>query len=171
MRKIPKPHLTAEEAARIWSYDPDTGYLYWKTKIAKNTAIGRRVGYDSGRYTIVVYKKKKKILAHRIAWAIFYGEWPALELDHINNIKTDNRIANLRLATPSQNLAHRPVNSDSLTGVKGVTRDKRDGYYYPYIDVDGKRQSLGRFKNIEDANAARIAAEKKHRGEFFFHRS
>ena len=47
--------------------------------------------------------KGRQYLQHRVAWALHYGEWPASFIDHINHIRDDNRIHNLRVVTRAEN--------------------------------------------------------------------
>ena len=66
----------------------------------------------------------QEIGVHRIAWALHHGEYPLLEIDHINGDGADNRLCNLRLATSSQNNQNRRLSSRNKTGIKGVFRVK-----------------------------------------------
>lgn len=62
-------------------------------------------GYLKGRVDRVEVK------AHRVVWACFHGKWPKFQIDHINRIKTDNRIENLRDVRPSENCRNRSATS------------------------------------------------------------
>lgn len=77
-----------------------------------------------------------------------------LEVDHINHNTLDNRRANLRLATRSQNAANRRVQINNVTGVKGVYYDKRRDHWIAYAKKDGKRYYAGSFSTILDAARA-----------------
>jgi hypothetical protein len=88
-----------------------------------------------------------------------YGDWPSSELDHINNIPTDNRISNLRLSNPSANNLnkHRP-RSDNKSGYRGVIAYKNK--WRADIKLNGKPQYLGVFDTAEAAYAAYLSAKK-----------
>jgi hypothetical protein len=95
------------------------------------------------------------------------GRWPYGELDHINGEKADNRFANLREATHSQNchnIRRRP--KTNTTGFKGVTYFARCRTFRAKIHVDGRYLSLGYFATAEEAHAAYCAAATEHFGEF-----
>lgn len=103
----------------------------------------------------------KKCNAHRLAWLHFYGEWPAGEVDHINGIKTDNRIKNLRDAARELNSQNqRRAHHRNQAGLLGVTVDKARGKWLASIFHDGKKRHLGRFNSPEEAHA-RYIQEKR----------
>lgn len=99
--------------------------------------------------------RKTYCAAHRVVWELCKGPIPiGLQVDHINGVKTDNRIENLRLVTQAENQQNVP----------------RKGYYwYPKnrcwgscISIDGKRLFLGLFQTEAEAKAAYLAAKKVH---------
>lgn len=104
----------------------------------------------------------KHYLAHRIAFAIYFGYWPLTGLDHVNGIKTDNRICNLREADHAENARNQKTSARNSTGVLGVSYDKARGKYFACIRANGRSISLGRFTSIEEASAARKQADEEH---------
>ena len=93
---------------------------------------------------------------------------PDIKVDHIDNDPLNNQRYNLRPATNSQNCMNRQgrANSNSKSGVLGVSFDKRHRKWFAQIQIGNKRKTLGRFKTIEEARAVREAAAKIHYGEF-----
>lgn len=101
----------------------------------------------------------KRMLAHRVAWAVYYGEWPEGEIDHINGDPTDNRIANLRCVTRQQNAKNRSVKSGGSRGVYWYAPTSR---WAVKIHSGGKMHHVGYFLDRSDAIKARRDAEKAH---------
>ena len=154
MNKNPIP---AEVARRIWSYSPDTGEIVYLVPRG-NAQIGDRAGhYDGNKGYRRVRVFGHYIGEHRLAWLLYYGEWPLEQLDHINGIKDDNRICNLRPASNSQNAVNKPARNDNKLGVKGVFYEKnmtRIKRYRAVIKINGKQKSLGYFLTVDEAKEA-----------------
>ena len=108
----------------------------------------------------------KPFQAHRVIWALYYGEWPALEIDHINGVRDDNRIVNLRQATSAQNSQNIGAYSNSKTGIRGVSWSNAHKRWVARIMVERKHINLGYFTDIKDAERAYLAAAAKLHGEF-----
>lgn len=180
-----KTFIPIEFLRACFDYDPETGRFWWRERPASHftdprvyvrwcrhragkqaftkTVTGR--GYK--RATITFNGREIQLLAHRVAWAIITGEWPADEVDHRNCDEGDNRFANLREATGAQNRQNRRVNSTAASGVKAARPcPKQAGKWISSIWVGGKSVHLGRFTSAEAANAAYAAAAKKYFGDF-----
>lgn len=159
------------------SYDPDTGIFHWKFS-PRHGFTGRKAGYkwtskDSRTEYVHITIDRVEVKAHRAAWAIHYGEWPSVDVDHINGSGSDNRIKNLRLAQDSQNQSNVRIRLDNTSGVKGVSWHKRIKKWAATIQkTDGgilKRYHLGYFDCIEDAGYAVRAKREELHGEFANH--
>src|ERR1700731_2752322 len=98
--------LDFDRVNEVLSYDPETGIFRWKVKLSDRSPIGKRSGghTSSGHWRIRV--DGHYYLAHRLAWLLTHGVWPRDEIDHINRVRDDNRLANLREASHSQNHAN-----------------------------------------------------------------
>lgn len=142
-------------------YDPKTGVFTWKVK-----RKGVNPGDVAGSIGIYGYRKiqlnKKTYQAHRLAWFYVHGTWT--QLDHINGIRDDNSLANLRPATQSQNCANRRRQTRTRSGFKGVY--KRKYGWEATVMRNGKSYYLGKFKTPMEAHAAYLVAAKKLHGEF-----
>ena len=143
-------------------YDPETGVFRWK-----QTRGPARKGDIAGSKNVYGYidLTRRKWLAHRLAWLYMYGECPPEQIDHINGVRDDNRIANLRLATNAQNSRNR-LRRKSKSGIKGVSWIPKCRKWKAGICFNGRPIHIGHFATAEEAEQAyRDAAYKLH-GEF-----
>jgi hypothetical protein len=108
----------------------------------------------------------RRFQAHRLAWLYVYGEWPNGAIDHINRDPGDNRISNLRLATPTQNNANRARPACNTSGVKGVSWIGKSRKWQAQITVHGRQKYLGRFSEKDLAVQAYRKAASAYFGEF-----
>lgn len=149
-------------------YEPDTGKLFWLDyEEMPNNWKARWVGKEAFTATTDKgYRRgaidKIQLFAHRVAYAIYYEEWPSNQIDHINGVKTDNRIANLRVVTNQENGQNVPMRRSNTSGITGVSKKKKLGLWQTYINVGGKRMHLGYFNTLEEAAAVRKAASEKY---------
>jgi HNH endonuclease/AP2 domain len=167
-----KNSITQEELRRLLHYDPETGWFTWR--VARNSYAGRaKPGARAGTIGQNQYKapwrqitlRRVRYKEHRLAWLYVTGEWPPQEIDHINRDATDNRLANLRLASRAQNQANTHRAKKTLSGLKGAYRGKA-GRWFSHISVNRRLIKLGRFDTAEEAHAAYCEAAKLYYGEF-----
>ena len=161
--------LTAKIVRDLITYSPDTGKLFWKERPNQKlfnkgyagketfTAITLRESGEIGRLDGRLFNKTYS--AHRIAWLIYYGEWPKGQIDHINHDPTDNRIKNLRDVTASENNRNRTLQKNNKVNFNGVFFDKQTNRYRAQIKIDGVKKCLGRYDTVEEAIAARKVAD------------
>jgi hypothetical protein len=141
--------ITAEEVRRQLSYDPETGIFTWlvkKISVQKGTIAGSL--HNNGYLRIKI--NGKFLSAHRLAWLITTGSFPDDQIDHINGIRNDNRIENLRCATNSQNGANKK--SCAVIGFKGVTLNGKR--WRARVHYNKKQFNLGTFDTPEEAHEA-----------------
>jgi hypothetical protein len=147
------------------SYDAASGEFKWM-RGGKNIRIGNIAGSlhsDGYRYIKV---DQVRYSCQRLAWLFHTGDWPKENMDHINMDRSDNRIANLREATNSQNGFNSPMKRYNTSGFKGVSWSAREKKYRAQITANGKRNFLGSFDDpAAAAEAYKQAAQKLH-GEF-----
>ena len=155
------------EQLRQWlRYDPETGHLWWLQRSGGKVKMDKPAGCrrPDGRIQVKVLKTLFK--AHRVCWALYYGEWPDCDIDHVNCNPADNRIANLRLASRTENNRNRVKRSGCSSQYKGVTWDKQWRKWRAAIRIDGKLMRLGAFDDEYQAHLAYCAAADEHFGEF-----
>jgi hypothetical protein len=172
--------VTPDILRQLIDYDPASGELTWLPRGPEwffgeeqspehSAKIWNRVNADKPalshkgehgyRYGAVFGHQFR---SHRVAWAIHHGEWPVHEIDHIDGDRANNCIANLRDvpgSVNSKNLSRRRTNTSGVTGVSWFARTNK---WVAMIKGDGKVRNLGYFHTIEEAAAARKAAEKRY---------
>lgn len=165
-------HLAHGLLHETFSYDPETGILWW-LKCESNRARGKRAGvsrqgaksdHTKYRHVQIGHQKYRE---HKIIWLYMTGHWPVPgeEIDHIND-GTDNRWSNLRLVTKSQNQFNRKLNANNSSGYKGVFWKTPNNKWVAIIGFRGKRISLGSFDNKEEAAEVYRAKAQELHGEF-----
>jgi len=157
--------ITRERLKKLLHYDPEMG-IFTRKVTRTNTKAGDRVGCDNGFGYLRVYIEDRRYFVHKLAWLYVYGEWVEGYIDHIDLDKSNNRIANLRPATRSQNQANKRISSRNKTGFKGVHWSERYKRFIAQIEKNNKNKCLGHFKTAEEAHAAYCKAAEKIHGEF-----
>ena len=168
-----RQRLTIEEVHSLFYADYDKGLLFWKprpiemfktkrsftiwnVRFANKEALASRHidGYKHGQI------HGKPYLAHRILFAMKNGYWPEY-IDHINGIRNDNRIENLRSVNMQQNACNTKISNKNTSGCVGVSWNSRDKRWTAYINANTKRKALGNFVNLDDAVNCRKEAQKR----------
>lgn len=153
--------ITKEYLQTIFKYDGH--HLLWNSP-----AKGRRKSGVVGTLRKNGYIKVKLdgdfFYEHRLIFMMHHGFMPDY-IDHINRIRNDNRIENLRSATLSNNCENSSLRCDNHLKTRGVSKTPA-GKYRAYISKNKKRIVLGTFDNLDDAKAARIKASIHYYGEF-----
>lgn len=153
--------LTVDQIRERLSYEPATGIFRWLVPY-RGKDIGKEAGWEDHGYVRIELCRTTHA-AHRLAWLHTYGEWPIGQIDHINGIRSDNRIVNLRDVSHSINAQNqRSSHSHNCTGILGVSFHKRDNRWVAGISVNGKRLHLGNFRTPEAASTAYLSAKRLH---------
>lgn len=150
-----------EEVVALVSYNAETG-KFFRRKNGGRYRAGSEIGGWHRGYVKIRFGAIS-IMAHRVAWLLAHGSWPQAQIDHINRDRSDNRIANLRIATPSQNAAN-SIARIGPSGIRGVRQYR--GRWRAAICVHGRCRQIGTFGSAEEARAARQVAERAAWGEF-----
>ena len=152
--------LSAKNVREIFEYSD--GSLFWRRSLTgKNRIAGNKAGYRNCDGYIMVEVAGKAVAAHRVVWLMHAGRWPDGEIDHINGVRDDNRIENLRDVTHQTNAENRRRSvRASETGALGVTLTK-DGRYRARICSKGRLLSLGVFGSADEAHAAYVAEKRR----------
>lgn len=154
-------YLEHKELIKILSYNKKTGLFKWLIKPCRNIRKGKVAGYhrSDGRRKIMIHGVK--YYASRLAWFYVYGQWPENEIDHINGIRSDDRITNLRDVNTKINRENRHSSDrDNKTGFLGVTIIP-SGRYGAQIGNNKKTLRLGTYDTPEQAHQAYLEAKRK----------
>tara|TARA_R100000951_G_scaffold90032_1_gene78169 strand:+ start:14751 stop:15239 length:489 start_codon:yes stop_codon:yes gene_type:complete len=145
---------SVEYLKECFDYNPDTGDL-----IRRSTGAIVNVNKDGYRAVKIggtMYQ------AHRVCWKMHYGECPSDQIDHINQDRGDNRIANLRVVSHQENGKNQKQSTRNTSGVTGVHWHTRDQRWRAKINIKGKSVFLGSFTDKIDAIYARYYAEQDY---------
>lgn len=153
-------NLTQELLKQSLDYNPDTGIFNRKINGRVAGTICKRSGYVS----ISVYNKR--YYAHRLAWLYTNCVWPIEQIDHINGIRNDNRISNLREATKNENQRNKKIQTNNSSGYKGVYFDTNRNRWRACIRVNNKLIHLGSYIKLIDAAIAYQTASISYHGDF-----
>jgi len=139
--------VPAEQSIKeVLTYNPLTGKLFWKMRVGARGFPGQEAGhFDSHHGYMNVQVKGRGYRSHRVAWLLYYGDWPEGQIDHINGNKVDNRIVNLRDVTQRQNLFNKPPYTKTTSRFKGVSYRADNNTWRAVIQRDGKSVSIGHF--------------------------
>lgn len=155
-----KLKITQAEIKKLLNYDPETGVFTWRVRRPSINVgdiagcINKETGYA------LICTNRKRYMAHRLAWLYVHGYLPEHELDHINRIRTDNRILNLREVSRMCNIRNTGNFCNNKSGVKGVYWNERCGKWQVQITVNLNRKHLGYYNDFDDAVCARLAGEQ-----------
>lgn len=177
---MPKSLPSPELLRKLLRYDADSGTLYWNNRTPDMFEDGKRRAASicnqwnsknagnmaltstcSGGYRIGAVNGVM-VRAHRAVWAINFGYWPNMQIDHINGVRSDNRIENLREVCHQDNMRNIKAPSTNTSGHVGITFLKSEGKWKAGISVDGKTKHLGVFQEKSAAISARKDAEAKY---------
>lgn len=160
--RIPIPDVEILNAC--FSYQEASGLLIWKRRSDRPAQWNQEneglvAGHINQNGYRVVRVRNVAYLSHRVIWKMAHGSDPD-HIDHINGIRSDNRLCNLRDVSAAENQKNRSLNKNNTTGVSGVSWCRTTEKFVARISVGGRGKMLGRFLSIEDAVQARRDAEK-----------
>ena len=152
--------LTQSELKKRLHYNPDTG-IFIRLNSYPGGEVGSVAGFNSNGYLKINVCGEPRP-AHRLAWLYVYGEFPKYQIDHINHIKDDNRIINLRDVTHLENHKNKSISTNNASGVTGVCWGNAANRWLSQIGASGKILRLGSFTDKFEAICARKSAENKY---------
>lgn len=172
--------LTFAEISKLLKYEPETGKLFWLPRPVEMFSDGGHPAKwncdkwnakHSGREAFYTIDGKgyrcgaingKRYLAHRVIWLLAHAEWPKLHIDHINGVRTDNRIQNLRDVSNAENHRNTRLQKSNKSGVSGVSQISKTKKWRARIVSGGAKIHLGHFDTFEEAVLAKKDAEERY---------
>jgi hypothetical protein len=121
-------------------YNPITGLFTWKIAKGARANIGDLAGHKNKDGYIRIIIDKKGYKAHRLAWFYVHGKWPTLLIDHINRIRDDNRICNLREASAELNAQNRKKRINKNTTGTRYNKSRKKWHAVFYVGCNYKTQ-------------------------------
>ncbi len=164
-------NITQKTLKEALYYDPLTGLFIWLNRPVDHFAnvgtqkqintkhAGKFAGTTDDKGYIKIQLFGNKYRAHRLAWLYVHGELPE-DIDHKNQKRNDNRIANLRSVNHQTNMMNLPIYTNNSSSVMGVSWHKHREKWWAYGNLAGKRKSLGYFDSFHDAVVTREKWEK-----------
>lgn len=150
--------LTQEYLKTILEYDSNTGIFTWVYSKG-NKKNGDKAGTKTYDNYLAISLNRKKYQAHRLAWLYVYGTWPSNQIDHINGIRDDNRIENLRDVTFRENCLNKKMHRNGkLVGSHFI---KHMGKWQARIRVNGREVCLGYYSTETESHKVYIKKLKE----------
>lgn len=154
--------MTHEELIEAVLYCKETG-IFTRRKAAGNTLAGSTIGCIDKKGYLKALVLGSYVKLHRLAWFYTHGTWPSEQVDHINGVKTDNRIANLRVCDTSTNcLNQQGPRTNNKIGYQGVHQIKKTGRFRACCNLQGVKHHLGVFATVEEAHLAYSTFKAPH---------
>lgn len=160
--------ITHDRLKELLHYNPDTGVFTNRVRRGGNALAGGIAGCITNKGYVHIRIDGKDYQAHRLAWLYVYGEFPKIEIDHINHIRSDNRISKLRLATHQENGKNQSkhcTNTSGHTGIHIYETVNGGAVFYARLEHSGEVVLSKGFSSLKEAIIARKASEV----EFGFH--
>ena len=166
--------LTQELLKELLHYDPETGIFTWRDRSLNHCASRRAMRTFNSRWAGTEAGTKKNdgylrirflgqlTYLHRLGVLYMTGTFPALQVDHINGVRDDNRWANLRLVNNSENHRNMKMPTSNKSGVVGVFWGPHVRKWRAQIRVEYKPHRLGDYSDFFEAVCARKSAERKY---------
>jgi len=164
-RLIKMLEISRADLLPVLNYNEETGDFTWK-KTGRGRKADCSAGWIGDQGYRIISIGGRSFRAHRLAWIYTHNRQPKNLIDHIDGDRLNNKISNLREATPQQNLQNAVVGKRSTSGFKGASWNNKNSNWRSQITFRGENKYLGSFGTAEEAHAAYCAAADSMFGEF-----
>lgn len=152
--------LTAKRVRDLFDYDPLTGAMLRRVTRGGTARKGALAGHKTKEGYLSTRVDGRAYFNHRLIWLLVTGRWPNNFIDHINGVRDDNRLANLRDVTRTCNGENlHQAHADNPSGFLGVHWYARTKSFQAKLYTGGKHIHLGLYATPEAAHAAYLAAK------------
>jgi hypothetical protein len=159
--------LTQFELKKHLTYDAESGIFIRNISLCGKVRVGDICNYKSKEGYILIRVNNIQYKAHRLVWLYIHGYFPPDIIDHINGIRDDNRLVNIRLATRQQNNMNSNIQKNNKSGYKGVCWHKDSSKWIAQASVNNKSKYLGIYDTPEEASQVYIKFVKNIHKEFY----
>jgi len=157
--------ITQQRLKEVVDYNPETGVFINRIKRGP-CYVGKVLGSPDPLGYIHITVDSRSYNAHSLAWLYVYGKFPSIDIDHVDQIKANNWISNLRLANRTQNCGNVAPTKANMSGLKGVYWRASHKRWIAQIRFEKKNKHLGVFYCKIEAAKAYDKAALEHFGEF-----
>jgi hypothetical protein len=152
--------LTAERLRELLHYNPETGVFTWRVN-HRSVKAGSVTGCPSSSGYLRIVVDGRLYTAHRLAWLYEYGAWPKDQIDHVDGVRSNNAIRNLRSCTRAENMQNQRPPSTNSSGYLGVSWRGGSKPWRAQICWARRVINLGNFPTPEEAHEAYLKAKRE----------
>jgi HNH endonuclease len=162
---MPSYDITAEQLRALFDYNSETGDFKWRASNGRRIRAGERAGSLHTNGYLTCKMSGQTYLVHRLIWMHVHGVWPDV-IDHINGVRSDNRLLNLRSVNTKNNVQNRlNASKNNASGLPGAHWIPARGKWSSILYYDGKQHRLGYFETAIEASAAYLKEKRlRHPG-------
>jgi hypothetical protein len=159
MKELP----SLERLQELFDYNSGKGLLLWKKPTKLRIKAGMIAGTKNAKGYLNACVDARSYMVHRLIWLYHYGKPPENSIDHINGVRHDNRICNLRDVSNTVNTENqkRATSQNRSSGALGVSREKKHRRWRAVIETKGKQIHIGYYDTIEEAQTAYINKKRQ----------
>lgn len=160
--------ISLDRLKTLLDYDKQTGQFTWLKQTSSRVTVGASPDRKDPDGYLVVMLDGKNYRQHRLAWFYVNGFWPKKQIDHVNGLRHDNCIVNLRQCDEQDNNRNRGLSRNNTSGISGVSFQQ--GRWCVRIRTDKTtRMFFGYYDDLELAELVAAVARDKYHGEFAKH--